>query len=438
MDYSRHRGPRNLRVWTTRRGGSRSTADSGRIFFVHTLLLALFLGQTAPPVNYDESKVGTYTLPDPLKMENGQPVRTSSDWEKKRRPELIKLFETNMHGRVPEAARRAKVTYEVVESSRDALGGKAIRKQVRMHFGAGHDVTILMYLPAASLPAPVFLALNFTGNHTIQPDPAILLPEIWDAKTKTHHTAHATSRTASNQWQVPAMIARGYGLATIYYNEIEPDFDGGVEFGIRSLYPKPAADEWGAMAAWAHGLSRAMDYLVTDRDVDPKRVAVMGHSRLGKTALWAGAEDTRFAMVVAAGSGEGGAALARRDYGETILLVNQRFPHWTCANYKKYSNDASKLPFDQHELLSLIAPRPLYLAAAEEDRWADPRGEFLSAIAAGPVYKLFGKQSVEGADMPALEKPIMNTVGFHIRPGKHEVTTYDWDRFLDFADKRLK
>jgi hypothetical protein len=234
------------------------------------------------------------------------------------------------------------------------------------------------------------------------------------------------------------MISRGYGLATIYYNEIEPDFDGGIEFGIRSLYPKPAADEWGAIATWAYGLSRAMDYLVTDRDVDPKRIAVMGHSRLGKTALWAGAEDTRFAMVIAAGSGEGGAALARRDYGETILLVNQRFPHWTCANYKRYSNDAGKLPFDQHELLALIAPRPLYLAAAEDDRWADPRGEFLSAIAAGPVYKLFGKQSVEGTDLPGLEKPIMNTVGFHIRPGKHEVTAYDWDRFLDFADKRLK
>jgi len=403
---------------------------------VHTLLLSLFLAQT-PPVNYDESKVGTYTLPDPLKLENGQPVRSKTDWEKKRRPELLALFETNMHGRVPEAAKRAKVTYDVVDNARDALGGKAIRKQVVMHFGRGHDATILMYLPASGLPAPVFLALNFTGNHTILPDPAIRLPEIWDAKSKTHHTATESSRNKSSQWQVETMLARGYGLVTIYYNEIEPDFDGGIAFGVRSLYPKPAPDEWGAFAAWAYGLSRAMDYLETDHDVDKERVVVMGHSRLAKTALWAGAQDTRFAMAVAAGSGEGGAALSRRDYGETILLVNQRFPHWTCENYKKYSNDPSKLPFDSHELLALIAPRPLYLAAAEDDRWADPRGEFLAAIAAGPVYKLFGKQGLEGDDMPALEKPIMNTIGFHIRPGKHEVTAYDWDRFLDFADKRL-
>lgn len=404
---------------------------------MHTLLLSLLLAQGAPPVNYDESKVGTYTLPDALKLENGQPVRNKTDWEKKRRPELIRLFETNMYGRVPEAARRAKVTYEVVDNTRDALGGKAIRKQIVMHFGGGHDATILMYLPASATPAPVFLALNFTGNHTILPDAAIRLPEIWDAKTRTHRTAPESSRTKSSQWQVETMLARGYGLATIYYNEIEPDFDGGIAFGVRSLYPKPAADEWGAFAAWAYGLRHAMDYLETDRDVDKKRVAVMGHSRLAKTALWAGAQDTRFAMVVAAGSGEGGAALSRRNYGETVLLVNQRFPHWTCDNYKKFSDDPNTLPFDSHELLSLMAPRPLYLAAAEDDRWADPRGEFLAAIAAGPVYKLFGKQGLEGSEMPALEKPIMNTIGFHIRPGKHEVTAYDWDRFLDFADKRL-
>jgi hypothetical protein len=284
----------------------------------------------------------------------------------------------------------------------------------------------------------VFLALNFTGNQSILPDPAIRLSDLWDPKTKTHHTASEQSRGTSTQWQVEKMIARGYGLATLYYQEIDPDFEGGIEFGVRSPYPKPAADEWGAISGWAWGMSRAMDYLVTDHDIDPKRIIAMGHSRLGKTALWAGAQDTRFAMVIAAGSGEGGAALSRRDFGETILSLNQHFPHWTCENYKKFSGHADQLPFDQHELLALIAPRPLYLAAAEDDKWADPRGEFLSAVAARQVYKLYGKQGLEGATMPAVGKPVMNTMGFHIRPGKHEVTAYDWDQFLNFADKHLR
>jgi len=403
---------------------------------VQALILLTLLAQAAPPVNYDEAKVGLYTLPDPLIFNNGQKVRNSAEWDKTRRQEIVQLFETNMYGRVPDAARPIAANYEVVDEDRHALGGKAIRKQVVASL-PGTTFTILIYLPVSSKPVPIFLALNFTGNQSILSDPAIRLPDIWDAKTKTHHTAPEQSRGSSTQWQVEKMLARGYGLATIYYQEIEPDFEGGIEFGVRASYPKPAADEWGAIAGWAWGMSRAMDYLQRDRDIDPKRIIAMGHSRLGKTTLWAAAQDTRFAMVIAAGSGEGGAALSRRDFGETIQLLNQNFPHWTCENYKRYSGHADKLPFDQHELLALIAPRPLYLAAAEDDKWADPKGEFLSAIAAGPVYKLFGKQGLEGADMPALQKPIMNTIGFHIRPGKHEVTAYDWEQFLNFADKQL-
>ena len=342
-----------------------------------------------------------------------------------------------MYGRVPTVAQHVFANHEVIEEDRHALGGKAIRKQVVLNL-PHHQFTILIYLPQSPKPVPVFLALNFTGNHTVLADPAIEPSDVWDSKTKTHHLGLEQSRGSSTQWQVEKMLARGYGLATVYYQDIEPDFPSGIEFGMRSPYPKPEPDEWGAIAAWAVGLSRAMDYLAKDYDVDPKRVIVMGHSRLGKTALWAGAMDTRFAMVIAAGSGEGGAALSRRDFGETIQLVNENFPHWTCANYKKYSNHADRLPFDQHELLALIAPRPLYLAAAEDDKWADPKGEFLAAKAAGPVYELFGKQGVEGDDLPALQKPIMNTVGFHIRPGKHEVTAYDWDQFLNFADKHLR
>jgi hypothetical protein len=294
----------------------------------------MFLAQTPPPVNYDEAKVGVYTLPNPLILANGEPVRDKTTWEAKRRPEIVSLFETNIYGRVPNVARHAFANYEVVEEDRHALNGKAIRKQVVASL-TGQTLTILIYLPVSSKPVPVFLALNFTGNHTILPDPAIRLSDLWDPKTKTHHTAPEQSRGSSTQWQVEKMLARGYGLATVYYQEIEPDFDGGIEFGIRASYQQPAADEWGAIAAWALGMSRTMDYLLRDPDIDPKRIIAMGHSRLGKTTLWAGAQDTRFAMVIAAGSGEGGAALSRRDFGETIQLLNQHFPHWTCDNYKK-------------------------------------------------------------------------------------------------------
>ena len=340
--------------------------------------------------------------------------------------------------------------FVVVEADAKALGGLATRRQVRVlldgtESGPGFD--LLLYAPnAAPRPVPAFLGLNFGGNHSVGPDQSIRLPKSWMREgpgVVDHRATEAGRGTGAAAWPVERILDRGYALATAYYGDVEPDHPDGWRDGVRArIGPGTAGrflpDDWGAIGAWAWGLSRALDYLATDGDVDSRRVAVIGHSRLGKTALWAGAQDERFAMVVSNDSGEGGAALARRRFGETTARITSVFPHWFCFRYREYADREHELPVDQHELLALVAPRPLYVASATEDLWADPRGEFLAAKAAEPVYRLLGAEGLRIEDLPSPDRPVGATIGYHRRTGPHALTAYDWEQYLDFADRLLR
>ena len=400
--------------------------------------------------NYDETKVGTFTLPDPLKMQNGESVTTPQIWHEKRRPELFHLFEEHVYGRAP--GKPDSMVFEKTSEDVHALSGKATRKEISIYFKkdkSGPHIDLLMYIPNGSRkPSPAFVGLNFDGNHTVYNDPAIKLPSSWVANNKekgiTNHMAKTESRGSSaSRWQVEKVLAKGYALVTAYYGDIDPDFDDGFQNGVHPLFyasgqTRPGPDEWGSIAAWAWGLSRILDYLESDKAFDSHKVAVIGHSRLGKTALWAGAADERFAIVISNDSGCGGAALSRRNFGETVWRINTSFPHWFDGNFKKYNNNENALPVDQHELIALIAPRPVYVASAQEDLWADPKGEFLSAKNANPVYKLLGTEGLPATEMPQVNHPVMGQIAYHIRTGKHDVTEYDWEQYLRFADKHLK
>jgi len=416
-----------------------------------TILVSLALttlGQEGFEPNYDETKVPKFALPDPLVLASGQRVRDVKMWSEKRRPQILASFTSQVYGRSP-APRRDK-HFDVTDVDADALGGKALRKQVTVYFSAdvdGPQMDILIYLPAsASGSTPTFLGLNFSGNHAIHADPGIKLSSSWmpsSGKGIVNNRATEESRGASaGRWPVEMILKRGYGLATIYYGDIDPDFDDGFQNGVHPLFykegqTKPAEGQWGSIAAWAWGLSRALDYFETDDDVDHEKIAVMGHSRLGKTSLWAGAQDQRFGIVISNDSGCGGAALSRRRFGETVGWINNTFPHWFCDNFTKYNDNEEALPVDQHMLIALIAPRPVYIASAERDQWADPRGEFLSGLYADPVYQLLDTKGIGVSEMPQLDQPVANTIGYHIRTGEHGITDFDWIAYLDFADKHF-
>jgi len=400
----------------------------------------------AQRTNYDESKVPVFVLPDPLVMFNGDKVENTSQWEKKRKPELLDYFTENIYGKIPGELKILKA--EIVEQG-DAYNGKAKRKQVKLTFGNnGKSLSfyILIFTPVNAGKAPIFVGYNFYGNHTVTNDTNVIISEAWSQNRESWGIVNNRLTVQSRgvrtyRWSIEKMLEAGLGLATIFYCEVDPDRDDFTD-GIHPLLYKPGQqmpekNEWGSLAAWAWGLSRAMDYFETDPDIDASKVIVFGHSRLGKTALWAGATDQRFAAAISNNSGCGGAALSKRQFGETVYRINNRFPYWFCKNFHRFNFKEDSLAVDQHELIAQVAPRPVYVASAELDHWSDQRGEFLAAFYATPVYEMYGKTGIPSNQMPGLNQPIQNTVAYHIRTGEHDVTDYDWEQYIKWAKEQL-
>lgn len=395
-------------------------------------------------VNYSEDSVGTYTLPDPLTLLNGKKVTTAAQWTNTRRPEIIQLYEENQFGKSP--AKPRDLHFNVFDKGTPVFDGKAIRKQVTVYFTkdtSTHKMDLLIYLPAnTKKPVPLLFNVSFTANSNMINDPGIKAGEIW---TKEGKKIPAQSGTSFGKINIDPFIEAGYGVATVYYGDIEPDFPGGIQYGIRGYYLKPgetqpAPDEWGAIAAWSWGLSRAMDYFETDKNVDAKRIALMGVSRLGKTVLWTGAHDPRFAMIIASCSGEGGAALSRRNYGETIKLLSlpTRYFYQFAANYQQYGDNVNNFPVDGHMLVSLMAPRPLLLQTGNQDYWSDPKGEFLAGVAASPVYELLGKKGLQTNVMPDAGVLLSSDLGYYMHTGGHGLVPGDWGIFLKYMQLYFK
>jgi dienelactone hydrolase len=416
-----------------------------RYLYVFVCMLFPVLAGAQEGVNFDEASVPAYRLPDVLQCSDGRRVASVEEWERVRRPEIMELFASQMYGRTPEG--KITVTSETLTENPKAMNGKATTRQVKFRFGNGLktvEAILLLVIPNhVKGRMPVFVGYNYKGNHSTTMEAEIFFPPLFPLIKKAGDPDWVRGCQAG-RWHYDRILARGYAVATMCYHDIFPDasfLENAREHSVVSLFPgyRPdsvAPDEWQAIGAWAWGSSRIVDYLETLDCFDPERIILVGHSRQGKAALWAGAQDRRFSFVISNNSGAGGAALSKRMFGETVAQVSSIRPSWFCPAFRQlYAGRESAMPFDQHELIALIAPRPVYVASAEEDAWADPRGEYLALFHAMPVYELYGCPGVETEAQPGVNQPVMNDVGYHIRTGRHDVTHYDWERFMDFVDR---
>lgn len=390
--------------------------------------------------NTDEAQVGDYVLPEVLRLSSGAPVADAATWTRERRAEVMDLFAEHQFGRTPTT--HIPMTAEVWERNAEGLSGLARRTQARLRFGAdGPVIRVVLYTPAdATGPAPVLLHLGFSPNVLVFNDPGVEEGFGWNVRTRTRVPDREVMLLAG--FDPRPFLERGLAVAHVYYGDIEPDFDGGAAYGVRSLFGPPSEvrqpDEWGAIGAWSWGLSRVADWLSSEASVDSRKIALSGASRLGKTTLWTAAQDSRFALVMPIVSGEGGGAISRRDYGETVAAITapERYDYWFAPRFQTYAQRVADLPVDSHMLLSLIAPRPMLLVTGDTDTWSDPRGEWLGAEAATPVYALFGKTGVT-APQPPSETPPTSDLAVYQHVGGHALLPGDLTVMADFMASRF-
>ncbi|CAN5358322.1 acetylxylan esterase [soil metagenome] len=414
-------------------------AERAFVLVTATLLLSASTARGQfPPVSELPPRPG---LPDPLVLLNGQRVTTREQWFEQRRPELKALFQHYMYGNLPAAP--AKIEQKVLHEDLAAFGGKANLKEIELSFGpkGTPPIHLLLVVPRSPKPAPVFVGMNFCGNHALVNDPGIAIPGMWMYDkypgVKDHRATAEGRGKLIDMWAIEQSIDRGYAVATFYCGDVDPD-RAEVREGIQPHIHKAAGPhDWGTIAAWAWGLQRAVDVLSNTKEIDPARIAVVGHSRLGKAAMLAGAFDTRIALVIPLQAGCGGTAPSRGKVGESVKQINDRFPHWFAGAFKEFNTQTDKLPFDQNCLVALAAPRPVLFANAVQDQWANPAGQFEVLKAADPVYRLLGAGGLEADTMPEPGKLVPSKLGYYIRPGVHSMTKADWKVFLDFADKQM-
>ncbi|WP_154857427.1 alpha/beta hydrolase family protein [Cyclobacterium xiamenense] len=389
--------------------------------FFALYLLACFTGFAQDDAfNYEEAKVPPFSLPDPFVSLKGEPIETIQDWEIQRRGEIVSLFENEVYGQVPRDL--DAIRFELVSEDTQAMNGNAHLKEIDIlveRNGDSNRLRLILFIPnALTGPAPVFLLINHRDPENIDP----------------------TRQVKTGFWPAEEIVQRGYAAATFHVNDVSDDTKETFKEDIlNTLYPEQLEMGNGmrGLGAWAWGAMRAMDYFVTDAQIDARRAAVVGHSRGGKASLWTGAQDTRWAITISNESGCGGAALSRRRFGETVKRINTNFPYWFTDNFNRYNDQEDLLPVDQHLLVAAIAPRAVYVASASEDQWADPKGEFLSLRHGTRVHReIYGMEGAFPSVLPAPESPLhLPYAGHHIREGKHNLTPYDWQRFMDFADQ---
>ena len=413
------------------------------IIYLATALISLQTMAQKPFVaNYDESKISPYTLPEVLKTPNGQIVKDKNGWAKQKQYWLDQ-YSNVMFGKMPK--KKISQSFQLI-SKKEIMDGKAVQYNWKVTLAGKYSFDVLGVLPKTTKKVPVFLGLNFCGNQTCSPDTDISVftkYTVCDEKGVIKYQASAPVKrgTWASRWQFEKVGEAGYGSITVACGDFEEDLPEGYKNGVRTLLATElglSPEEWSANGAWAWGLHRTVDFLEKLPEIDSKQIILHGHSRLGKAALWAGATDTRFAAIISNESGEGGAAITRRNYGETLWRITNNFPHWFLDSYKNYAYKENDLPFDSHILLSLLAPRPLYVASAVGDQWSDPKGEFMGAQLTEPVYALFGKKGIAGLEFPALKSPVGGHVRYHIREGNHDINAYDWDQYLKFAKQEVK